>query len=120
MNKVSLARQDFRVFQGWTGQTVSQVCLASGAHLDKKVDLCRDRKEMRGSRASRVLQGHLSMWTHQKIFTSREKRVLKALKESVEVLDCRVLTLSQEPKGKKGLWDFLDLGDSLVTLGGLE
>lgn len=37
------------------------------------------------------------------------------LKVSVEFRDCRVWTLSQGSKERKGFWDFLDPGDFLVA-----
>lgn len=115
VNRVLQVRWEFWVLQDWMGPTVSLVCPAPGVHLEKKADHCRDRKETRGIRASRDHQGLLSMSTLQKTCTLKENRVRRGLKESVEVKDCRVWTLSQGSKERKGLWDFLDPGDFLVA-----
>lgn len=101
------------------GPAVSLVCLVPGAHLGKKVDLCPDRKETRGIRASRGLQGRLSTSILQRTCTLKERRVLEVLKACVGSRGCRVQTLCLGSKERRGFWDFLDLGDCLVILGQL-
>lgn len=101
------------VLQDSWGPTVFLVFLVPEVRLERKVGLCPDRKETRGSRASRGLRGRLSTWTLQRTFTLKENRVHQATKVSVALRGSRVWTLFQESKERKGLWDFRDPGDSL-------
>lgn len=84
--------------------------LVPEVHLEKKVALCLDRKEMRGSRASRGLRGPLNTSTLQKICTSKESRVHQESKGPVEFRDYQVWMASQGSKERRGLWDFLGFG----------
>lgn len=84
--------------------------LAPEVHLEKKVDLCLDRKEMRGSRASRGLRGPLNTLILQKICTSKESRVHQESKGPVEFRDYQVWMASQGSKERRALWGFLGSG----------
>lgn len=78
--------------------------------LVSEAGLCPDTKEKRESRGVRGLRGPSRSWSLQKIATSKETRVLRVLKGSVEVRVYRAWTVFLEKKARLGFWDFLDPG----------
>lgn len=87
VSRASRDRREHWVLQDQKAKTAYLEAWVLEVHPGKEVDLCLDRKEMRGIRVCRDLRGPLSMLTLLKTSTSKETKAPGGLKESVELTD---------------------------------